>query len=449
MSVSERKISDIINTDGRDYTGYVIGGRAIASLVDGLKPSQRFVLCSAIKNAPTVKHKSKIVTVGGYISELGYMHGETSGFAAAALMANTWSNNYPILDGYGNFGSRVVNEAAQPRYIFCNLSERFHHVFKDNDLLPKHEIHSYKIPKYYLPIIPFVLVNGSVGIASGYSSKILPHDIVSVTQSCIDYLKTGKNKSPELKFPQFFGNVETSGDEWFIEGVYELQSKTKMVIKEIPLRYDREKYVNHLRNLKSKDVIVNFDEIDGESLFNFRITLKRDFDTSHENIIKTFGLREPISQNLVLIGPNNDMVKSILDVRTYDDTASIVRDFVDFRIGYIEKRIEKRISEIMEKIPELTAKIKFIKLVNKGEIKFKGFTKKQLIEQVSERFDDDQKRFAGDVVNMPMHSMTDEEIEKMEAEHNRLLQDLDYWKNTTAKDEYIKDLKQLMKTLRG
>ena len=62
-----RLLSDIINTEGLEYAMYTIENRAIPSMIDGLKPVQRFFLYSALQ---TAKDKfNKVASIGGRVSE--------------------------------------------------------------------------------------------------------------------------------------------------------------------------------------------------------------------------------------------------------------------------------------------------------------------------------------------------------------------------------------------
>ncbi|QAY01361.1 topoisomerase II medium subunit [Aeromonas phage ZPAH1] len=441
-----REVSSYIENEAKEYTFYTIVNRALPSLIDGLKPSQRFVLYSAIQNAGNVFKKNEYLC--GVISEYGYNHGASSAFGAAALLANDWNNNYPILEGEGNFGSRAIRDAAEPRYIHSRLNKNFDIIFKDTDIVLPHEITSYTIPKFYYPIIPFVLINGIVGIATAYACNIPPHDIFSVIDECISYVKTGDCKNPKIKFPSFIGNVNTPDDgQWTIEGLYELQGKTKLLIKEIPLSFDRIKYVSVLNKLIESEQVVSFDEVDGDGCFTFRVTLKRDFDTSHENIMDKFCLRENLNMDLTTIGPNSDMVKKEMDLRIYDTTSELIKDFVDYRVTVIDRRIENMIDKLSKQIPELKAKSLFITNARNGKYDFTQ-NKKGLINQVEQSFDVELKPFSDKVVGMPIFNMTSDEITKLENELSKTIKELEYWKTTNSKKEYIKDLTVLKDTLK-
>lgn len=446
MKIVDRSVTSYIDIEAKEYTFYVIVNRAIPSMIDGLKPSQRFVLYSAIKNASTDFKKNAYVC--GVLSDYGYPHGETSAFDVAAKMATEYANNYPVLEGRGNFGSRANRDAAEPRYIFCKLNDNFHDIFKDDDLLAKNEILSYSPPKFYLPVIPFVLLNGITGIASAYATNIPPHDIHSVIDECMKYVKTGKCDNPQVKFPSFIGKVNTpEGEQWTNEGVYELQGKTKLLIKEIPVSYDRLKYVGVLNKLIDSDQVVSYDEIEGEGDFTFRVTLKRDFDTSHKNIVDKFDLIENINPNIVTIGPNSNMVTGEMDLRIFEHSRDLIADFVNYRLPVVDRRIENMIDVLTKKIPELKARVEFIRIAREGKVNFNQ-PKKQMITQVEELMEPELAVFADKVVGMPIFNMTDDEIVRLNKEYEQAVKELEYWKNTNSKKEYIKDLTTLKNGLK-
>ncbi|QMV29007.1 hypothetical protein AP1_0300 [Aeromonas phage AP1] len=445
MKFVDRTISSYIHNEAKEYTFYTIVNRALPSMVDGFKPSQRFVLYSTIKNASKDFKKSAFLC--GVISDYGYPHGEASGYDVLAGMATEYANNFPVIKGRGNFGSRQNPAAAEPRYIFGKLDDNFDLLFKDLDLVLPSEIDSYSIPKFYLPVIPFVLINGVHGVATGYATHILPHDIHSVIDECISYVKTGKCKDPEIKFPSFIGNVNTSGEQWTNEGVYELQGKTKLLITEIPVSFNRIKYVAILNNLIEKDQIVSYDEIEGDGDFTFRVTLKRDFDTSHENIMKQFSLSENIYQNINVIGPNSNMVTGDMDLRKYDNTSQLVCEFVDYRMTVVDRRIENMIENLTILIPELKAKAEFIRLARDGKIGYNQ-PKKSMIQQVKTLLDPELAVYADKVVGLPIFNMTEDEVEKLVKEYEQAEKDLAYWKSTNSKKEYLKDLTTLKNKLK-
>jgi DNA topoisomerase-2 len=118
--------------------------------------------------------------LAGYVSEhAAYHHGEQSLCSTIVGMAQNYvgSNNLNFLEPIGQFGTRLQGgkDAASPRYIFTNLSPLARATFHpaDDPLLRTLTDDGQSIePEWYLPIIPMILVNGTDGIGTGWSSSI-------------------------------------------------------------------------------------------------------------------------------------------------------------------------------------------------------------------------------------------------------------------------------------
>jgi DNA topoisomerase-2 len=162
--------------------------RSIPSCVDGLKPSQRKVLFACFRRKLTAE--IKVAQLAGYVSEhTMYHHGEQSLASTIVGMAQNFvgSNNINLLYPSGQFGTRLMGgaDAASPRYIFTRLSCITRLIFHEADdgLLECHEEDGVAIePKFYVPVIPMVLVNGSEGIGTGWSSSVPtfnPMDVIA------------------------------------------------------------------------------------------------------------------------------------------------------------------------------------------------------------------------------------------------------------------------------
>jgi DNA topoisomerase-2 len=87
------------------------------------------------------------------------------------------SNNINLLLPIGQFGTRQMGgkDAASARYIFTSLNPVTRHLFNEMDdaVLSFLEEEGLSIePKYYLPIVPFVLANGAEGIGTGWATFI-------------------------------------------------------------------------------------------------------------------------------------------------------------------------------------------------------------------------------------------------------------------------------------
>ena len=112
MKIEPRTLTQIIDTEFREFSMYTIENRAIPSVIDGLKPTQRKLLYAMITEYKG--HKTKVAELGGGLAKMNYHHGEGSAQGAAIGLGSDWNNNAPVFTGHGNFGSRLVPEAAAP-----------------------------------------------------------------------------------------------------------------------------------------------------------------------------------------------------------------------------------------------------------------------------------------------------------------------------------------------
>ena len=186
-------ITQLIDTQYKDYAKYVLYSRAIPHMIDGLKPSQRKILYTALKTAKGARIKTASLS-GNVISQANYHHGDASLNEAITKMVQPFVNNVPLLRGHGSFGSRLVPEAAAARYTYVQTHTNFEQYFADTMVTETSVDPEDPEPAFYLPIIPWVLVNGIKGIAVGFATEIQPHDPKELAKLCSAHL-SGKNIS--------------------------------------------------------------------------------------------------------------------------------------------------------------------------------------------------------------------------------------------------------------
>lgn len=431
-----RNLSSIINKEAKEYAIYTAEERAIPSMVDGFKPSQRFVIGSSLIYSKEGKDKfHKLASVASRVSDLGYNHGEASTQEAGSLMANTWSNNIPLLQGRGSFGNRLVQEAAAARYVYCKLHDNFWNLYKDLELSPINPDLDIKTPLHYLPIVPTVLLNGVIGIATGYATKILPHSLESVTAAVEQAIKGKQITEPNVLYPKFIGTIEPYEKGVILGGLYEWETTKRIKIIEVPYKYDRESYVKVLDALEEQGDIIRYEDNCGDDRFEFTVTLRhlnKDSKNVHEKIIKDFKLEEKIAQNLTVINTKGKL-------QTYETAAELVKDFVEYRLPFVRSRIDHQIKRINEQYNVAMAKVDFITAVLHGDIKVgMGLKKKDLVDAIEKT---SMKPYSNILVNMNIYHLTSDELEKLQKQANDLKDELQYWESTDEKKEYLKDLK--------
>ncbi|AHV82956.1 topoisomerase II subunit [Escherichia phage vB_EcoM_PhAPEC2] len=441
MQLNSRNLKSIIDNEALAYAMYTVENRAIPNMIDGFKPVQRFVVHRALDLARGNKEKfHKLASIAGGVADLGYHHGESSAQDAGALMANTWNNNYPLLDGQGNFGSRTVQKAAASRYIFARVSKNFYNVYKDTEYAPAHEDKEHIPPKFYLPIIPTVLLNGVSGIATGYATNILPHSFKSVKKAVLQALQ-GKNVTkPKVEFPEFRGEVHEVDGRYEIHGTYKFTSRTQMQITEIPYKFDRETYVSKVLDPLEDKGLISWEDDCGEHGFGFKVKFRKEYslpddeELRHEKIMKDFSLIERRSQNITVINEKGKLA-------VYDNVVDLIKDFVEVRKTYVQKRIDNKILESEKAFKLAFAKAHFIKKVISGEIVIQGKTRKALTEELAQI--KMYKEHVDKLVGLNIFHITSDEARKLAEEAKAKKEENEYWKSTDVVTEYTKDLEAL------
>lgn len=440
-SLNPRGLQSIIDNEALAYAMYTVEQRAIPNMIDGFKPVQRFVVHRALELSRGNKNKfHKLASIAGGVADLGYHHGEGSAQDAGALMANDWNNNLPMLDGEGNFGSRLVQEAAQSRYIFGRVSENFYQIYKDSEYAPAHKDLEHIPPKFYLPLIPTVLLNGVSGIATGYATNIMPHSLKSVVECTKLALKGTLDKEPEVSFPLFSGEViSLDQGRYEIIGKYKEVSKTQMYISEIPYKWDRAKYIEKVLDVLEEKGYITYEDDCSEEGFGFKIKFRKDYilgedaEKRHEKILKDFGLIERRTQNITVINENGKLEE-------FSCASDLIKRFVEVRKEYIQKRIDLKVCETEEAFKLALAKAQFIKTVIDGKIILQGKTRKQLQEEIAITWPD----YADKLVAMNIYHITSDEAKKLALEAKAKKEENQYWLKTDITTEYTKDLEGLL-----
>ncbi|AKU43942.1 DNA topoisomerase II [Citrobacter phage Merlin] len=443
MQLNQRSLQSIIDNEAKEFAIYTVENRAIPNMIDGFKPVQRFVMKRALDLSRGNKEKfHKLASVAGGVADLGYHHGEGSAQDAGALMANTWNNNFPLLDGQGNFGSRLVQKAAASRYIFCRVSDNFRKVYKDLEIAPAHKDKEHVPPAFYLPVIPTVLLNGVRGIATGYATNILPHSFESVVE-CTRLALEGKlDKEPEVKFPKFNGKViptEDGGVE--LHGVYKFTSATQMYISEIPYKFDRDTYVEKVLDPLEEKGLITYTDDCSKAGFGFKVKFRGVYnlpvstEMRHDMIMRDFKLIEKLSQFIVVIDENGKLNDK------FTKASDLIKHFVEVRKTFVEKRIEYKTAEVKEQLTLAVAKAQFIKDVVDGKIVIQGKTRKALVSELEKV--DLFKAHVEKLVSMNIYHITSDEAKKLVEIAKDLKKEYKYWQETTPEAEFIKDLEEL------
>jgi DNA gyrase/topoisomerase IV subunit B len=182
--------------------------RSLPSTLDGFKPSQRKITYAALTKP--LNSELRVSQFAAFVAErLVYHHGEQSLTAAIVNLAQDYpgTNNIPLLTGVGQFGTRHTGgkDHASARYIYTKTGPLTHELFPSADfqVLPQQTEEGTVIePIHLLPILPMMIINGSNGIGTGFSTDIPAHNPLHVFQAVIQWLN---NKPMRLIAPFSIG----------------------------------------------------------------------------------------------------------------------------------------------------------------------------------------------------------------------------------------------------
>lgn len=184
------------------YMLYTIESRAIPSAYDGLKPVQRRVLFQMHLDRilPGTKPKKSAKVCSACSGNL-HPHGDSSVYGAAAGLAAPY-RRVRLIDGQGSFGIVAGDVPASPRYTEMRLSPEGFELVRELDdnsveMVPTFDGEMNE-PRVLPSRFPVLLVNGAVGIAEGYSTKVPAHNPLEVIELCRAMLKNPKITTEEI-----------------------------------------------------------------------------------------------------------------------------------------------------------------------------------------------------------------------------------------------------------
>ncbi|AGE55728.1 DNA topoisomerase II [Acanthocystis turfacea Chlorella virus MN0810.1] len=408
--------------------------RSIPSVVDGLKPSQRKILFSAFKKNLT--SETKVAQFSGYVSEhAGYHHGEVSLQGAIVSMAQDYvgSNNINLLLPRGQFGSRLHGgkDSASARYIFTQLSPSTRDIFhKADDMLLKYlEDDGDKIePEYYVPVVPWLAVNGANGIGTGFSTNIPsynPKDIVDNVKRLINN-ETMLPMTPWYR--GFKGTIaEASPGVFTCHGVYDTKGKT-ITVSELPIGSWTNEYKEFLESLIEKKIVADFREKHDEKNVLFEI----DF----------IGVPDPkiLKLESTIRTTNMHAFDKNSRIRKYDSPLDIITDWFEVRKEFYVKRKNYLIKDLKERVLVARNKHKFISSVNDGVLVITRRMEEDVIKDLNKmKFDKVDKSFEY-LLGMKISSLTKERADKLRAEALALEEELGVLENTTTEQMWVSDI---------
>ena len=362
------KATTFFNTDYVDFASYS-NLRMIASVIDGQKNSSRKVLYTILEK--NIKDEIKVSQLGSKVAEFTeYLHGNLDGVIVNLAQNFPGTNNIPLLTREGNFGTRFTQEASASRYIYTFGSSEFFSLFnkEDNEILLHQTFEGSKIePRFFVPELPLLLINGSEGVSSGFAQKILPRNPASIAKA-IRQILNGDTVDPSLLNPYYvgFNGIIEPGEnhpQWIIKGGACRTAMNKVEIFEVPVGYDLRGYLDVLDTLEEKKIIQSYVDKSEDDNFRFEVTIASKIlkESSDEDILQMLKLVKRVSENYTVIDENNK-------IRIFDSALDILKHYIKVKLEYISARKQNMIDKLNHDMVVAQSRYEFISQIIAGTL---------------------------------------------------------------------------------
>ena len=441
--------------------------RSIPNLMDGLKISLRKILYSAFKKNLTTE--IKVAQFSGYVSEhSGYHHGEASLNAAIVGMAQNFvgSNNINLFMPNGQFGTRLQGgkDSASERYIFTQLNKITRTLFPANDdniLTYLNDDGLLVEPIYYAPIIPMILVNGSKGIGTGFSTDIMCYNPIQIIQYIKNKLSLEENSLEFIPYYDGFKGQITklSEEKYLIKGLYEKTGTDTIRITELPVGFWTEDFKELLEKLiepgqdkegkKITSMVKDYDDMSKDTNVDFTITFAKGKLEELEQSKGDYacnGLEKLLKLYTTNTTTNMHLFDADDKLQKYEKISDIIDAYYDVRLKLYQTRKDYLIDAIEKELVLLSNKAKYIKENLEGTIDLRKKKKEQVLEMLeSKGYDiiDDDTDYKY-LTKMPMDSVTEENVEKLLTEKGNKETELATIKSTSINKMWNLELDNLL-----
>jgi DNA topoisomerase-2 len=471
---AEVKYEDFIKEELIHFSKYDCD-RSIPNMIDGQKTSLRKILYTCFKRDLT--KSIKVAQLSGSVSELScYHHGEQSLNGAIVGMAQKFvgANNINLLVPNGQFGTRLQGgeDSASERYIFTNLNPMTRFIFPEADdsiLNYLNDDGTLVEPVHYVPIIPMLLVNGSKGIGTGFSSEFLCYNPLTIIDAVKNKLKTPLLEESSLNLVEplvklepyyegFKGKIiELSENKYLIKGVYEIVNEKQVRVTELPVGLWTDDYKAYIEDLiiKGETQIKDYMDMSTDTKVDITITfassaivnelettIQTDYPSCNalEKLLKLYTTKS--TTNMHAFDENEKLVK-------FAKVEDVITHFVDVRLRYYVERKKHKIVELEKITRKLSNIARFITEMLEDKIDLRRKKSVEVNTILKERGYDTSENSEGTnnengsynyLVKLPMDSVTEENVAKKIKERDEKIQELELLKATSEQQLWLNEL---------
>lgn len=466
IKYEDKKVSysDFIHYDFKHFS-IDDNKRSLPSILDGLKPSQRKILYGAFLRGLD-KDEVKVAQLAGFVSDkAAYHHGEMSLNGAIIGMAQNFvgSNNINILKPNGQFGTilRGGKDAASPRYIWTKFEDLTTKIFMvdDEPILTKQYDDGMPIePETYAPIIPMILINGTKGIGTGFSTTIPPFNPKDIVKSIRNKIK---GKSIEILKPWWQGFTgiitdnktddnlsETLETSYTVSGKWKIKDN-KLIITELPIGEWTSDYKEFLEKMLQDEQSKKVEKkekkdnpfkgyIDNNT--DTKVYFELEFEDGYLEELDSIKIEKMFHLNKRFSLGNMHLYNYNGTITRYDTIYDIINEFYDVRLELYQKRKDNKLENLEYQLKLISWKVKFILMIINKKLEINNKKKSEIEEKLIElkfiKIEDSYNY----LLSMPIYNLTQEKIEELKKQEKEKQTEYDTLVKMKPQDLWLTDL---------
>ncbi|MDD4764133.1 MAG: DNA topoisomerase (ATP-hydrolyzing) subunit A, partial [Sphaerochaetaceae bacterium] len=356
--ILQTNIEEEMKTSYLNYAMSVIVSRALPDVRDGLKPVHRRILFDmyemGLKSNSAFKKSARIVgdVLGKY-----HPHGDASVYDALVRLAQDFSLRYPVVKPQGNFGSIDGDPPAAMRYTEAKMSrigeEMLNDIQKETvNFIPNYD-DSMQEPQVLPASIPYLLVNGTSGIAVGMATNMAPHNLTEVCNAIAAYIDdpeiTIERLMEHVKGPDFptagiicgrngiINAFSTGRGKIVVRGRYEIEEadngRTSIIFTELPYQVNKAELVKRIADLKREEIQGISEVRDESDRDGIRLVIELKRQAVARVILNKLFVHTPLQSNF------NVNSLALVDGRPQQlSLKQMIVHFVDHREEVVERR---------------------------------------------------------------------------------------------------------------
>lgn len=474
-------IEDEVKQAYIDYSMSVIVQRALPDVRDGLKPVHRRIMYAMDKlNLSSGGKTKKCATIVGEVLGHYHPHGDASVYDALVRLGQDFAQRYTTVTPQGNFGTIAGDPPAAYRYTEAKMSKITEEMTSDInketvDMVPNFDDTTVE-PSVLPAKFPFLLCNGTTGIAVGMASNMPTHNLREVAAAIAAYIDNPEISIDELmtfiKGPDF----PTGGIIYGREGIKKAyrtgrgritirskftietdkKGKERIVFTEVPYGVNTTNIIKRINELAENKVIEGIADANDETSdrVGMRLVVELKKNAITKIVLNQLFAKTDLQSNFGVI--NLALVPQQKEGLRYDEPQlqlpnvylkpqvltlkQLIEQFVNHRDEVITRRTIYDLKVAKHKMKILQALITAINNIDEviAIIKSSQDTE-EAKSRLEKRFDFDDEQSQA-IVDMPLKRLTHLLIEDLQNQIKELQALIDHLEDLLAHHEKIRQL---------